>query len=242
MFTVFSWNLQRLTSLSERAKHVARIIDMYKPDIMFVSEVSHDTSFDGYLEIGHALSLNISKTMGNEYLSNQLSTKLFVRRSTQGKFMGRSIRVLREAGEQPRAMIKATFQYKDNLYTFRFIHSKAAHKSAGNALQKIKSIMKEEGRSAVLGDMNFAINKEADLSEAKNFDQKVYQMKDEFGSPVSNTHSAGKKLDYMVANSLMRVRVHKAKIDTMKYRRPFARVPGNIVRLSDHRPIMYTVS
>ncbi|USX22960.1 endonuclease/exonuclease/phosphatase family protein [Oxalobacteraceae bacterium OTU3REALA1] len=243
-FTVLAWNLQRLVRHASRYVDVYTIIETYRPDVMFLSEVSHDLEFAGYREVGHALSLNASKVMGKKVTFNQLSTKLLVRVTAINVKV--TARAVREGGEnQPRLMIKANINHNLKNYIFRFVHSKASQRSAAEAVSVIKTIMKHEENSVVMGDMNLGIEKPAAFATAEAFGQKVVEMNNSFGTPVASTHSAGKKFDWACATADLPIVAVSEKADTMRFRRQRAigkrRGLSPEIPLSDHRPIIYQI-
>lgn len=255
-FTVFSWNLQRLTKNNKRMKHVEKVIERYKPDIMFVSEVSHDVSFPGYNQIGHALAHNVSRALGTEPVNNQLNTKLFQRIGSAVVVAGG--RSLRQGEGQPRAMIKAHVADGANNYQFSFVHSKAKKESAARTLMHLKAQFSEDGNHVVLGDINSNADEPGALAAAGSGGHNVVLMRDSAGAIAEETHRSSRsqaKLDYLVGSAKLKVKALNARVDTrriplMDSRRrgaglrkmPKRRgVEERFLRLSDHRPVVYRI-
>lgn len=249
-FSVFSWNVHRLSGKSSRLADVERVIERHKPDLIFLSETSHDMKLPGYVEIGHALSISKMKAMGDtgKVAHNQLNTKLFQRADSTVKIIG--ARSLRQAPGQPRGMIKLSVKDKGQVYSMDFLHAKAGKEGGAAALAESIARLKAGDTDAVLGDLNHNIAVPEYLAMAEAEGLKVIRPLDTMGRDLKETHKSSASeslLDFTMARGDTKVRGLKLRVDTRERpqvdarlgkggRYSLRRVPKRFVRLSDHRP------
>ncbi|HTU15976.1 MAG TPA: hypothetical protein VMF31_12350 [Solirubrobacterales bacterium] len=248
-FKVLSWNVQRLSPLSERRPGVERVIERNKPDLLFLSEISHDLVVPGYIEIGHALSLNKSKVMGKGAGTHgQLNTKLYMREDSTLEIHG--VKTIRQGAGQPRLMLRAVVEDAGRTHTLDFIHSKATKKGGVAAMKKAKASAIKFKNHSVFGDFNHDISIKDHLAEAAAGGAKVVPVLDTAGKVAAETHKSSKSsasFDYALTGEDVEMEALRPRVDTravpkvdarlgVKTGYKLRRVPPRFVTLSDHRP------
>jgi endonuclease/exonuclease/phosphatase family metal-dependent hydrolase len=270
-FSVLSWNVQRLSPQSERLPHIQQVLDKYRADVVFVSEVSHDLQLDGYTEVGHAMSLNQSKNLKygnifhksnnnnsnnndtNEKKSrknpdlNQLNMKLFVHNSALSR-LNVSAKNFRLVQGQRRMEIKGVIREGNRIYTMSFIHANASKKGGGRALNSSEEQVSKGTRDIIVGDRNANLNDAKVFAAASNNGQLI-QATDAQGDAEMETHKSSRsqsRLDYANAADWVKIVPMSRVVDTRKMQHPSNRPQRGVTRLrylhlSDHRPLAFKV-
>jgi endonuclease/exonuclease/phosphatase family metal-dependent hydrolase len=257
-FTVFSWNLHRAANPSERTPHIRRVIDRYKPDLIFLSEISHDFGIPGYQELGHVHTLkqtrSIAKLLPQE---SQLNLKAYLREGSRGVEV-KGARALRHAKGQPRAMLKVEVLHGRKPYHLNFLHAKASRAGGKAALSHTLSRMGGGPGEVTLGDMNADYNLPEVQAQLAAAGVNTALVVDIHGVARSETHKSignGKVLDYAVGSPDVKMTSVPERVDTraqplmdarrgaagMRRIRKRGAVAPRFLKLSDHRPLVFTL-
>jgi hypothetical protein len=237
---MLSWNVQRASMRSKRLDHIQGIVKRYSPDIIHLTEVSHDFAMPDYTEIAHALSLNNVKSLkGPSTPHNQLNAKVFLK--TKSKIRMKA-RVLRAGRGQPRAGIKVHITHNGAIITGLFEHAKASKSGGAAALAHAVKEIQSGNVDFVAGDRNADLNSPA-VAAAATAGGALAAVRplDSSGNPFPSTHKGGAALDF--------VSFPNAGAHFTGMREPLQPAMGSRskrvtqpLKVSDHKPLAFIYS